>query len=81
MNELNTDHITQDIILDVQQVTMDFGGLRALDSVDLDVRKGEIVALIGPNGAGKTTFFNCITGMFPPTSGIEVLSATTAVLP
>ncbi|AOY60058.1 MULTISPECIES: ABC transporter ATP-binding protein [Desulfococcus] len=56
-------------ILDVKQLTMDFGGLRALDHVDLDVRRGEIVALIGPNGAGKTTFFNCVTGIYTPTSG------------
>jgi len=56
-------------IVEVTRLTMDFGGLRALDSVDLDIRKGEIVALIGPNGAGKTTFFNCITGIYPPTEG------------
>lgn len=56
-------------ILEVLHLTMDFGGLRALDKLDLDVRKGEIVALIGPNGAGKTTFFNCITGIYNPTHG------------
>lgn len=56
-------------ILEVSQLTMDFGGLRALDHVDLDIRQGEIVALIGPNGAGKTTFFNCVTGIYTPTSG------------
>ncbi|MFZ0614444.1 MAG: ABC transporter ATP-binding protein [Desulfobacterales bacterium] len=56
-------------ILEVKNLTMDFGGLRALDGVDLDMQKGEIVALIGPNGAGKTTFFNCITGIYPPTKG------------
>ncbi|MBI9082200.1 MAG: ABC transporter ATP-binding protein [Desulfobacterales bacterium] len=56
-------------ILEVNQLTMDFGGLRALDHLDLDIAQGEIVALIGPNGAGKTTFFNCITGIYNPTAG------------
>lgn len=48
---------------------MDFGGIRALNHLDLDVHAGEIVALIGPNGAGKTTFFNCVTGIYNPTAG------------
>ena len=56
-------------LLEVKGLTMDFGGLRAVDSVSLDVRAGEIVALIGPNGAGKTTFFNCVTGIYKPTRG------------
>ncbi|HNY66875.1 MAG TPA: ABC transporter ATP-binding protein [Deltaproteobacteria bacterium] len=56
-------------VLDVQGLTMDFGGLRALDGISMQVAKGEIVALIGPNGAGKTTFFNCITGIYEPTGG------------
>ena len=62
-------------ILDVKQLTMAFGGLKALDNVDLDVRQGEIVALIGPNGAGKTTFFNCITGIYDPTGGDVMISS------
>jgi branched-chain amino acid transport system ATP-binding protein len=62
-------------ILDVKQLTMDFGGLRALDRIDLDVRQGEIVALIGPNGAGKTTFFNCITGIYKPSAGDILITA------
>ena len=61
-------------VLDVNQLTMDFGGLRALDHIDLQVHSGEIVALIGPNGAGKTTFFNCITGIYAPTKGDMLLN-------
>jgi branched-chain amino acid transport system ATP-binding protein len=56
-------------ILETQDMIMDFGGLRAVDHVNIHVDRGEIVALIGPNGAGKTTVFNCITGMHPPTGG------------
>lgn len=56
-------------VLDIRSMTMTFGGLKALQKVDLSVRQGEIVGLIGPNGAGKTTFFNCLTGVYPPDSG------------
>ncbi|MBN2050424.1 MAG: ABC transporter ATP-binding protein [Spirochaetales bacterium] len=56
-------------ILDASQVTMDFGGLRAVNNADVHIDQGEIVALIGPNGAGKTTFFNVITGVYKPTTG------------
>ena len=56
-------------LLEVRGLTMDFGGLRAIDNVGLDIFAGEIVALIGPNGAGKTTFFNCVTGIYEPTAG------------
>jgi branched-chain amino acid transport system ATP-binding protein len=59
-------------LLEVRELTMDFGGLRAVDSITLEVCAGEIVALIGPNGAGKTTFFNCVTGIYKPTKG-EIL--------
>ena len=59
-------------LLETRKLSMDFGGLRALDMIDLTVEVDEIVGLIGPNGAGKTTVFNCVTGMFAPTSG-EIL--------
>ena len=61
-------------VLKVKSLSMDFGGLRALDRLDLEVYPDEIVALIGPNGAGKTTFFNCITGIYPPTQGDMLIS-------
>ncbi len=57
------------MLLQAKALTMDFGGLRAVDRVDITVDQGEIVALIGPNGAGKTTFFNCVTGVYKPTGG------------
>ncbi|WP_415086875.1 ABC transporter ATP-binding protein [Micropruina sp.] len=56
-------------MLSARHVTMRFGGLVAVDDVDFTVHSGEIVGLIGPNGAGKTTFFNCLTGLYRPTSG------------
>ncbi len=57
------------IVLETQSVTMQFGGLVAVNHLDFKVREGEITALIGPNGAGKTTLFNVITGIYRPTSG------------
>lgn len=56
-------------LLEVRGLSMDFGGVRALDRMNLAVFPQEIVALIGPNGAGKTTFFNCLTGIYTPTGG------------
>jgi len=56
-------------ILEVDQLTLQFGGLTALDNVSFDIKEGEILGLIGPNGAGKTTCFNAITGVYKPTSG------------
>ncbi|MBA7613979.1 Lipopolysaccharide export system ATP-binding protein LptB [subsurface metagenome] len=56
-------------LLEVRNLTKYFGGLAAVDDLSFDVREGEILGLIGPNGAGKTTVFNCISGVFSPTSG------------
>jgi branched-chain amino acid transport system ATP-binding protein len=57
-------------ILQVDHLTMRFGGLVAIDNLSFSARRGEITALIGPNGAGKTTVFNCITGFYKPTEGM-----------
>lgn len=56
-------------VLEVKNLSQNFGGLRALNDLSLTVDRQEIVALIGPNGAGKTTFFNCVTGIYTPTEG------------
>ena len=56
-------------VLHIENVTMQFGGVVAVNNLTLDVGRGEIVALIGPNGAGKTTAFNCVTGVYEPTNG------------
>ena len=58
-----------DAILSLRNVTMRFGGVTALNAVDIDVYPGEILALIGPNGAGKTTVFNVVTGVYQATEG------------
>lgn len=56
-------------ILQIENLTMQFGGVVAVNNLSVEVNRGEIVALIGPNGAGKTTVFNCITGVYEPTNG------------
>jgi branched-chain amino acid transport system ATP-binding protein len=56
-------------LLDVQQVSRSFGGLKAVSDVTLQIHHGELIGLIGPNGAGKTTFFNLLTGVYEPTEG------------
>ena len=56
-------------LLEINNVTKDFGGLEALHDVSLNIDQGDIISLIGPNGAGKTTLFNCITGTMPPSTG------------
>ena len=56
-------------MLEVKNLTKDFGGLRAVDDLTISIEKGKILGLIGPNGAGKSTAFNCIAGVFPPSTG------------
>ena len=56
-------------VLHVENITMQFGGVVAVNNLSMDIYEHEIVALIGPNGAGKTTAFNCITGVYEPTNG------------
>ncbi len=56
-------------MLAIEKLSRRFGGVRALQQLDLEVRPGEIFAMIGPNGSGKTTLFNVVTGVFPPTEG------------
>jgi branched-chain amino acid transport system ATP-binding protein len=60
-------------LLEVNNVTKDFGGLRANDDISFSLDRGELLGLIGPNGAGKTTLFNCISGLYPTTSGKIIL--------
>ncbi len=60
----------ENLVLHVENVTMQFGGVVAVNNLSLDVPEGKIIALIGPNGAGKTTAFNCITGVYQPTNGL-----------
>ena len=64
-------------VLRMENITMQFGGVVAVNDLSLDVPEGQIVALIGPNGAGKTTAFNCITGVYQPTNGrVEFMGKT-----
>jgi len=66
-----------DSILRVEHLMMHFGGINALNDVNLDVARGSITALIGPNGAGKTTVFNCLTGFYQATGGAILLNTRT----
>ena len=70
---------TSDALLELRSLTMRFGGVTALSSVDLQIRAGEILGLIGPNGAGKTTVFNVITGVFRPSGGDVVFDGGSIV--
>ena len=64
-------------ILQVEHLSMKFGGLVAIGDLSFQARRGEITALIGPNGAGKTTVFNCITGFYKPSEGMITLTSRT----
>jgi len=68
-SDVKTGVFSENSVLKVENVTMQFGGVVAVNNLTLEVNKGEIVALIGPNGAGKTTAFNVITGVYEPTNG------------
>jgi ABC-type branched-subunit amino acid transport system ATPase component/predicted flap endonuclease-1-like 5' DNA nuclease len=71
---MNTSVPMSDAILQVEHLSMKFGGLVAIGDLSFQARRGEITALIGPNGAGKTTVFNCITGFYKPTEGMITLN-------
>ena len=58
-----------DILLEVKNLSIAFGGLKAVDDLNLNIKRGQLYGLIGPNGAGKTTVFNMLTGVYKPTSG------------
>ena len=62
--------VSNNEVLKLENITMQFGGVVAINDLSMRIDKGEIVALIGPNGAGKTTAFNCVTGVYEPTNGV-----------
>lgn len=62
------------VLLEAQGICKYFGGLKAVEDVDMQILKGDVFGIIGPNGAGKTTFFNVCTGIYPPTSGKILLN-------
>src|SRR5438105_14686526 len=66
-------------ILTATKVTKRFGGLTAVNAVDLNINSGAIHSVIGPNGAGKTTFFNCLTGFYRPEKGDILLDSTSLI--
>ncbi|MCJ8509194.1 ABC transporter ATP-binding protein [Rhizobium lemnae] len=69
-----TQTMNKNTILNVEHLSMRFGGLMAINDLSFQVKRGDITALIGPNGAGKTTVFNCITGFYKPTMGMITLT-------
>ncbi len=69
---MNSKEIIHDNVLEVKDLSISFGGLKAVSDVTFNLKKGELLGLIGPNGAGKTTLFNMLSGVYTPTSG-EIL--------
>ena len=65
--------LKREVVLETRNLSMHFGGVRAVDNVDFELREKELRCLIGPNGAGKSTFFKCLTGQLIPTSGDVVI--------
>ena len=63
------DNVTRETVLKTDHLCIQFGGLKAVNDVNLEIKQGELYGLIGPNGAGKTTVFNILTGVYKPTSG------------
>lgn len=71
--------MTNEVVLKLSDITMQFGGVVAVDNLNLEVHKNEIVGLIGPNGAGKTTAFNVVTGVYEPTNGAVSINGTVEI--
>lgn len=71
--------MTRPSLIEVENLTMRFGGLTALDALNMSVREGEILGLLGPNGSGKTTFFNVLTGLYKASSGRIVYQGTDVI--
>ena len=65
--------LKREVVLETRNISMHFGGVRAVDNVDFQLRENELRCLIGPNGAGKSTFFKCLTGQLVPTSGDVII--------
>lgn len=70
---MNSKEVISENVLEVNNLSISFGGLKAVDDVSFKLKKGELLGLIGPNGAGKTTLFNMLSGVYTPTSGEIIL--------
>jgi len=77
--DIGIEIVAAETVLQIENLTIEFGGLTALSGVSMEVHRGDIFGIIGPNGAGKTTLFNCVTGVFHPTSGDILLNGESVV--